>query len=192
MAKSLIPNEVYQDVENFFTHNGICHMDANRKSNKELGEYTIDLGGRKQVSFNNVQLAPPQGVVAANYSRHIHFEHQPHKYAFAWTTSRTLSADISDGGHFYLSRYGIRVCSAPNSLVIWMPTEHHGTGLPNITPSQTKTEFYQSGMSIVTSNKILSVWNKYKEDQMKASVLKDRDSYLSAKEHLAEAEELDN
>jgi hypothetical protein len=176
MIATRVPECIYADIVNFLLGTGICRMDSNQKSEDAFGEYTIVIDGTP-VSFYNVERAPPQGVVAANYSRPIHFERQPHKYAFSWTTTRTLGTDISAGGHFYLAKYGIRVRSAPNTLVVWMPEEDHGTGLPNITPHEVQTGFYQAGMSIVTSAHISSSWKKYVEQNKDASVLADGDYY---------------
>jgi hypothetical protein len=174
MLSTRIPDLMYEDITDFFIRTGICRMDSNQKSEDAFGEYTIVINGIP-VSFYNVERAPPQGIVAANYSRPIHFENQPHKYAFAWTTTRNLGTEISDRGHFYFAKYGIRVRSA-NTLVIWMPQEDHGTGLPNITPQQASSGLYQTGMSIVTSKNITSAWQKYK-NKMDASVLEDADLY---------------
>lgn len=176
MITSRVPDLVYKDVTDFCERTRICRMDSNQKSAKPLGEYTVDIGGIP-VSFDNVELAPPQGIVSANYSRPIHREHQPHKYAFAWTITRTLGTEISDGGHFYFAKYGIRVRSAPNTLVIWMPEEDHGTGLSNISPQEAIKGLYQTGMSIVTSSFITSAWKKYEEKMMDASDLAERDYY---------------
>jgi hypothetical protein len=185
MITTRVPDFVYEDVLNFFLSTGICRMDSNEKSDSPFGEYTINIDGTP-VSFHNVERAPPQGIVAANYSRPIHFERQPHKFAFAWTTTRVLGTDISDGGHFYFAKYGIRVRSAPNTLVIWMPEEDHGTSLPNISPSEASTGFYQAGMSIVTSNTISSSWKKYVDKKMDAGALENDDYY--PKEHYSRHE----
>ena len=53
--------------------------------------------------------------------RYIHRElNQPHKFAIAWTISQTLAEN--QGGHFYNSKYGIRVMGGSDSLVVWDPT----------------------------------------------------------------------
>jgi hypothetical protein len=90
-----------------------------------------------------------------------HYEHQPHKWAFAWTVSR--SHGNSAGGHFYIACYGIRVESAPNTLVAWMPNDSHGTTLQACRPADDDPSFYQKGLSFVTSNRLKTVWRNYQD-----------------------------
>jgi len=77
----------------------------------------------------------------------------------AWTTNRSLGSEA--GGHFFHSAYGIRVQGAADTLTIWEPCKHHGTSLQDVDPLDTSPKFLQTGMSIVTSNRIASVWKKY-------------------------------
>ena len=108
---------------------------------------------------------------------------QPHKFAIAWTISRTLANNL--GGHFYNSQYGIRVKGGSNSLVIWDPSHFHGTSLQHYAPSSNMvSEFYQVGLACVTPNRIPGLWKKYAMSQatlqeVKEGVLsdgEDRDS----------------
>jgi hypothetical protein len=46
----------------------------------------------------------------------IHHENQPHRFAVSLTASRSHPA--SAGRHFFMSKYGIRIAGAPNSLVV--------------------------------------------------------------------------
>jgi hypothetical protein len=158
MLKSHLPEVIISDITDFCDSIGIYRMDADARLPGSKGIYTVDIEGLP-VEFHDVDLAPPCGVMAANYARAIHMEHQPHKYAAAWTTGRTFGD--ADGGHFFLSEYGIRVHAAANTVVVWQPTMAHGTSLQNISPSNPLPPSSQTGMSIVTSNRMDSVWNKY-------------------------------
>lgn len=91
--------------------------------------------------------------------RFIHRETQPHTWAVSLTTSRDfdgkLPANIEGGGNFFLSRYGIRIQAASNTLIVWKPTDWHGTSLYNLNPfERTKAEFHQRGLAFVTGNRL--------------------------------------
>lgn len=66
-----------------------------------------------------------------------------------------------DGGHFYISTYRIRIQAAANTLIIWRPIDIHGTSLQNLKPTDANPHFLQTGIAIVTSNRLPSVWKKY-------------------------------
>lgn len=93
--------------------------------------------------------------------RPIHREIQPHKFAISWTTSRTLSA--TGGANFYIAEYGIRIRQAPNTVIIWIPGDYHGTSLPDASPEDLLDEVVQAGFCFVTSNRLVSQWRKFHE-----------------------------
>ena len=73
----------------------------------------------------------------------------------------------NDGGHFYNSNYGIRVRGGADSLVAWDPSQWHGTSLQNYPPtSQILSHLNQTGLAIVTPNRISSLWQKYDERKL--------------------------
>jgi len=89
---------------------------------------------------------------------------QPHKFAIGWTISRTLADH--QGGHFYNSKYGIRVMGHSDSLIAWVPSHFHGTSLQDYSPSSGMvSEFYQDGLVIITPNRIPGLWKKYAMQQ---------------------------
>ncbi|KAF8812734.1 hypothetical protein BYT27DRAFT_7071704, partial [Phlegmacium glaucopus] len=88
--------------------------------------------GEDQFDFHSAELAPPSGFFGKNYSHAIHYEHQPHHFAMSFIVLQ--SHDHSAGGHFYMSRYGIHIASAPNKLIAWIPSEPHGTSLQDFSP----------------------------------------------------------
>jgi hypothetical protein len=98
----------------------------------------------------------------------IHKEKQPHEYAISWTIFRSHGAD--SGGHFFNAKYGIRVQGAPDTAIIWRPADCHGTSLQLYDPlTEVVPEFRQSGLALVTSNRITSVWKKYVANQISSS-----------------------
>lgn len=97
--------------------------------------------------------------------RAMHFEYQPHRFGISWTVRRDHPPDA--GGHFYLGSYRIRVQAAPNTLVIWVPTDIHGTSLQNLDPNDENPAFIQTGIAIVTPNRLPSAWSKFCETEMK-------------------------
>jgi hypothetical protein len=103
----------------------------------------------------------------------------------SWTTHRTGS--IEDGGHFYLAKYGIRVQSASNTFVVWQPHMTHGTSLQRIPPGvQAHVNFWQTGVSIVTSNRMKKAWTNYLESN--GQVIPD-DSLVDVQEMFSDDDE---
>jgi hypothetical protein len=158
MLKNHVPEAVIKDTTEYLDKTGIYRMDGNAGLPDSKGQYTLEIDSIP-VDFHDVELAPPCGVMAANYSRAMHYEKQPHKYAMAWTTSRNCGSEY--GSHFFVCQYGIRVQAAPNTLVIWQPDMSHGTSLPRYSPMDPSPAFLQVGMAIVTSNRIGAAWHKY-------------------------------
>lgn len=99
-----------------------------------------------------------------NQFRAIHHEKQPHKFAVSLTTERSHGDEA--GGHFYIAKYGIRIRGAPNTLVVWIPSEPHGTSLQDFSPLDKDPTFSQRGLAFVTSPRLKSVWEKYKKKLM--------------------------
>jgi hypothetical protein len=60
-----------------------------------------------------------------------------------------------------MSRYGVRVCGAANTLVAWLPGEPHGTSLQDCAPSDPNPSFFQKGLAFVMPSRIESVWKKF-------------------------------
>ncbi|THU90199.1 hypothetical protein K435DRAFT_802199 [Dendrothele bispora CBS 962.96] len=101
-----------------------------------------------------------QSVLTVNYARYIHKEFQPHKWGVAWTTFRSR---CTSGGLFLVCDYGLRIRPAADTVHGWQPGKFHGTGLPDTCPNPwfKFPEVVQLGLSIVTSNRIESVFEKY-------------------------------
>jgi hypothetical protein len=96
--------------------------------------------------------------------RFTHSESPPHTWAISWTTSRTIPATL--GGNFYLAKYGVLICSAPNTAIVWQPRDAHGTTLPWVEHSDRGRlygEVYQSGYSFATPDRLLTTINRFKE-----------------------------
>ncbi|KAG6849604.1 hypothetical protein H0H93_007056 [Arthromyces matolae] len=128
------------------------------RRNEVAGTYSISIKDHV-FTFRDAELAPPTGVMGENYSRAMHDETQPHKWAVSWTVSR---GNLKDAGcNFYLARYGIRVQMSSDTMIAWRPTDLHGTSLPHADPKDKNPEFKQRGMAFVTSSRLSRVWNKY-------------------------------
>ncbi|KAF8128394.1 hypothetical protein EV363DRAFT_1170590, partial [Boletus edulis] len=61
-------------------------------------------------------------------------------------------------GAFSIGSYGICVELAPNTMVIWQLQNIHRTSLQNQLIDQEDPYFSQTGLAIVTSNRLLAVW----------------------------------
>jgi hypothetical protein len=56
-------------------------MDAGSEGKLEM-QFSLQIG-KHEIDFFGKELAPPSGVLGQNYSRHIHVEKAPHKYAIS-------------------------------------------------------------------------------------------------------------
>lgn len=100
--------------------------------------------------------------------RFIHYDYSPHEWAISLTTERNCGDTC--GGAFYFADYGIRVAGAPNTLIAWKQRQYHGTSLQDLDPSDADPPFSQWGLAIVTSTRMLSIYNKWKEGKISAAV----------------------
>lgn len=186
LCRNSLPDEVMSDFDKFFEECCMPRMDpckgaaedsAGNGDQHAFGDYSIQIGDEKFV-FRNAERAPLAGVCGQNYSRLLlnlisssfdlfsfgrstHFEHQPHKFAISWTVRRDHPPDA--GGHFYISTYRIRVQAAANTLVVRRPIDIHETSLQDLRPADPSPAFLQTGIAIVTSERLPSVWKKYRD-----------------------------
>lgn len=89
----------------------------------------------------------------------MHFEHQPYPYAVQWVLGRSHAAD--QGGHFYIGSYVVKVILAPDTLTLRRPSDIHGTGLANYSPSDSSPGFQQLGITFVTPPRLSAVYQRY-------------------------------
>ncbi|KAF8223892.1 hypothetical protein L208DRAFT_1515702 [Tricholoma matsutake] len=172
-------NELPDDIVTWLAETGIYWM--NKKivegfeKNSVKGELELEIG-EESFSFEWAELTPPSGAMAANYSRHLPPVNQPHKFATAWTISRTLRED--QGGHFYNCKYSIRAKGGNDTIVAWDPSHFHGTSLQDYLPkTDAISQYNQVGLAIVTPNWIPGLWKKYAKEQ--AALDKMLDSIVS-------------
>ncbi|KAK7018074.1 hypothetical protein VNI00_018393 [Paramarasmius palmivorus] len=202
LAVTMMPDDVLADFEDFIGELGIYRMDPSIYYNGEATRmYTVRIGG-VDIPLRDAELAPPCGVCAKNYARFatsilflrslnedprcMHTESQPHRFAISWTTGRDGSPE--EGGHFYNGRLRIRVQGAANTLVIWKPEDVHGTSLQNVHPDDSNPKVVQTGLAIVTSSRISSIFSKYKAGQL--SEVAASKQYYSFGEEVDDAEEV--
>lgn len=171
LCKIILPNEVIEDFDAFMRREDMVHMGAPEDAaghaigmGPALRSYTVHVGD-VGFEFHDVEMAPPCGVMAQNYARAIHTEQQPHKWAISLTIRSSFGP--RQGGDFYFSRYGVRVQSAENTLVLWDPTEEHETSLQNISPYEDYPSSVQTGLAIVTPDRLPGVWGDYKRGMLK-------------------------
>ncbi|KAK7025963.1 hypothetical protein VNI00_015792 [Paramarasmius palmivorus] len=148
LSRCILPAEIIDDFDRFIEDSGIHRMDSAVMGDGAPSQYTIPTE-EGWATFRHAKMAPPCGVFARNYARATHNESQPHTWAISWTTGR---------------REG-----AANTLVAWQPKDYHATSLQNVCPNDPKPSFAQSGLAIVTSNRIDGVFRKYTEGQMSAT-----------------------
>jgi hypothetical protein len=153
MALHRLPSAILADYRTMAGHT----MDSDGQS----PYWGIELGN-DYFEFHHVELAPPQGGYAINYSRHCHRETNATEYCIAWTTER--SNPVSEGGHFYVASYGVRVHASTDMMVVWRGLDWHGTTLPKVEPSKLDDQFCQLGLGITVSRRILSLLEKYKQE----------------------------
>ena len=159
MSLKVLPLEIGNDIKQFLNDNPMYRMDAGSES-KSVIRFSLRIGGH-EMDFFGKELAPPSGVLGQNYSRHIHVEKSPCKYAILWNNQRTLTDDY--GGNFYFADYGIRVASSADMLFVHRPADAHGTGLPWRNSDTSGVQYFTNGLSIITSSRIISSWKKYQD-----------------------------
>jgi hypothetical protein len=149
MSVNILPSEISDDIKQFLSDNPMYRMDAGSEGKSEM-RFSMQIGQYK-MDFFGQELAPPSRVLGQNYSRHIHVEKSPHKYAISWNNQRTLTDDY--GRNFYFADYGIRrVASSADMLFVHKPTDAHGTGLPWKNSDTDGVQYFTSGISIITSS----------------------------------------
>ncbi|TFK60762.1 hypothetical protein BDN72DRAFT_778991, partial [Pluteus cervinus] len=167
LCRAHLPDEIISGIQNFLD-TGIPRMDAGGAMATGhapgTGHYTVQPTPDVSFTFHEAQLAPPTGVFACNYSRAVHYENQPHDYSISWTLAR--SDPPTAGGNFFISQYGIRVEQAPNTVVVWMPKQPHGTSLQHLDPFDKEPPFLQTGLAFVTSPRILKVWDDFEHKRI--------------------------
>ncbi|KAK7018687.1 hypothetical protein VNI00_018314 [Paramarasmius palmivorus] len=182
LAVTMMPDDVLADFEDFIGELGIHCMDPSIHYHGEANNmYTVRIRGA-DIPLRDAELAPPCGVCAKNYARCMHTEKQPHRFAISWTTGRDGGAE--EGGHFYNGRLRIRVQGAANTLVIWKPEDVHGTSLQSVHPEDSNPKVVQTGLAIVTSSRISSIFSRYKAGKLSEEA--------ASKQYYAFGEEVDD
>ena len=67
-----------------------------------------------------------------------------------------------------MARFGVRIQQAPNTLIVWIPSDAHGTSLPDVHPDEVTPAFYQRGLAFVTSVRIAGAWKEFQANQKTA------------------------
>ncbi|KAF8347507.1 hypothetical protein F5887DRAFT_881786, partial [Amanita rubescens] len=165
LCRAWLPDEIISDFEDFIHKNGLPAMNRDWKTTTREGSYEVVIG-ETSFNFHDVELAPPMGLMASNYSRAVHRDEQPHDWAISWNTDRSYP-DSTYGGNFFIAEYGIRVQNAKNTLIAWKPGKWHATSLQKVQPSLPATQFQHIGLAFVTSNRLPAAWRKYLENKMK-------------------------
>lgn len=72
MARSVVPDEVLLDFDNYLSELGISRMDGGGTMPHNIatghGNYPVSIPGY-DFTFHGAELAPPTGVCAQNYAR---------------------------------------------------------------------------------------------------------------------------
>ena len=134
-------------------------MDAGSEGKSEIW-FSIQIG-QYEIDFFGWELVPPSRVLAQNYSRHIHVEKFPHKYTISWDNRWILSDNYSR--NFYFAHYDIQVANSTDILFVYKPANTHGTDLPWKNLNIDRVQYFTTGISIITSSRIVSSWRKYQD-----------------------------
>lgn len=86
----------------------------------------------------------------------------------SWTTVRESEHGGDGGGHFFIADYGIKVCAAKDTVVVWEPTGWHGTSLAHCDPEAEGSGFYQAGLAIVTPPSLTDLWRRIQKGELSA------------------------
>ncbi|KAJ3559157.1 hypothetical protein NP233_g11335 [Leucocoprinus birnbaumii] len=158
-----LPLEIMDEWKGWIAEEMLPAMNPQWKDHSDnRGLYEIEVLAEKVV-FHDAELAPPTGIMSQNYARPGHYERQPHKYAASLTVVREGLED-QDGGHFFLSAYGIKIVATADTCLVWQPRFYHGTSLQRVDPYDPDPDFRQQGLAIVTSPRLPPVWAQFSAD----------------------------
>jgi hypothetical protein len=100
---------------------------------------------------------------------------QPHKWSAFLTTKRLIPVGANDaefGLDFFDASLGVLVRAAARTAVWFQPERDHGTTLPDMDPRQREQIVYQGGISIVTSPRIATLFQKHKQAKLAEEAMK--------------------
>ncbi|KAH6897887.1 hypothetical protein BKA70DRAFT_1115822 [Coprinopsis sp. MPI-PUGE-AT-0042] len=158
------------DIDAFHQEHNLPRLDGSWPSSNET-HGPIDLPTScAPLTIKEATFAPGCFVFAEMYSRGVHRERPPHKYAVGWTTLR--EGLNPQGSHFYISDYAVCIRQAQDTSIAWQPTHFHSTCLGSWGP---RPSFDRKGavsplmnqqvIAIVTSPRIATVYRKFRDAQ---------------------------
>lgn len=68
LCRSWLPGGIIGDFDDFIRKNGFPAMNRDWKTTSREGSYEVVIG-ETSFNFHDVELAPPMGLMASNYSR---------------------------------------------------------------------------------------------------------------------------
>ena len=159
--QKIMPQEVIQDFINTMERDNLPRMDWNMQGKPVNSVISVNVNGKKH-DFSTCELGPPSAVVAMNYAKYTHDEHNGNKYVISFTTNRT--AGENEGRHFLFAKYGVKVPVRRNTVVVHRPTDLHGITLPHRSPKEDMDESLapqQSGTSMLVADSLPRAWRNY-------------------------------
>ncbi|KAJ3001058.1 hypothetical protein NUW54_g6677 [Trametes sanguinea] len=172
IIRAILPDAVIGDWVDYLRSNGMPAMDAGVGMTGTTGDYSIRYGD-ESITFHDAELAPVTGLLNYNYSRAIHHEAHPHRFAVQWIIGRTHGQEY--GGHFYISSYGVRIINTTDTMIAWRPTDKHGTSLANFDPGDPDPPYGQFGICYCTSTRLATVLHRYGNDLQDRTSAQDDD-----------------
>lgn len=126
--------------------------------------------------FTGVLLLP-----VALLLRFIHNEESPHEYAISWNLGCEVGDEGDAGGDFYSAGYGVRVCQARDTVIVFVPKVQHGTGLVRCDPCADDPGYYQAGLAILTPPSLNNLWKRVQKGEI--SVEDAEREFVATNEH---------
>jgi hypothetical protein len=156
---------VAEQYEAVMSSVGLPQLDKNN-----LGIFTLPFSN--PVTFKGYPLAPPEGYIAMNFCKQIHYDNHWFgcPWGCYWNVLRKQSegkVGIESGASFFISNYGLRIVNASNTCVVWNVSLWHGTGW-----------YYNGlchiGIAILLSKTTQTAWVKY-QAKLERQELKDEE-----------------
>ena len=185
-AMGLFPTEVVNNIEEILEEYNLPRLDGYNYGTVNKGFTVSYMGKEIQLPF---PLGLCQAYAAINYAKYNHIDHNILDFAFACITKRGIKNNNNpsiieegdfEGGNFFMSKWGIKIEMAANTLWCWPEKDEHGT---TAIPSYG----YQAGWSQNLAKRTVTAITKWREGTENPDHVKYRQNQIASDSYAAAA-----